>query len=431
MNKNYIRRIIDIELSDQLEAMGAVLIIGPKWCGKTTTAEQKAKSVLKMQDPDKTHAYLATAQTKPSLLLIGDNPRLIDEWQIAPVLWDAVRTAVDERNEEGLFILTGSTTVDHTQIMHSGTGRISRLMMRPMSLYESNESNGKISLERLFNDKNMDIDGIQSQLSIEKLIFAACRGGWPSSLSKKSDKASLFVASSYIDNICEIDVSTVDGIKKDPNKVRALLKSYARNIATSASNTTILSDVNANFDNMVESTMYTYLNALNRIFVIDDIPAWKPSIRSKTSVRGKNKKILIDPSIAVAALSLSPEILWQDLNTFGFIFENLCIRDLKVYSSALGGQISYYHDRFGLEADAVLRLQDGRYALIEFKLGSRDIEEAAKHLLQLKDLIREYNQGKHTAKLREPDLLIVITGGELAYTRKDSVKIIPIGCLKN
>lgn len=431
MNKEYIQRIIDIELSNHLEAMGAVLIIGPKWCGKTTTAEQKARSVLKMQDPDKTKAYLATAQTKPSLLLIGDNPRLIDEWQIAPVLWDAVRTAVDERNEEGLFILTGSTTVDHTQIMHSGTGRISRLMMRPMSLYESNESNGKISLEKLFNEKSIDIDGIQSNLSIEKLIFAACRGGWPSSLSKKSDKASLFVASSYIDNICEIDVSTVDGIKKDPNKVKALLKSYARNIATSASNTTILNDVNANFESMVESTMYTYFDALNRIFVIDDIPAWNASIRSKTSVRGKNKKLFIDPSIAVAALSLSPEILWQDLNTFGFIFENLCIRDLNVYSNALGGQISYYHDRFGLEADAVLHLNDGRYALIEFKLGSRDIEQAAIHLLQLNDLINEYNQGKHSAKLREPDLLIVITGGELAYTRKDGVKIIPIGCLKN
>ena len=431
MNKNYMQRIIDRELSDQLEAMGAVSIIGPKWCGKTTTAMQKARSVLKMQDPDKTGAYLATAQTKPSLLLIGDNPRLIDEWQMAPVLWDAVRTAVDERSEEGLFILTGSTTIDHTQIMHSGTGRISRMMMRPMSLYESNESNGKISLMKLFDDRSMDIDGIQSPLSIEKLIFAACRGGWPSSLSKKNDKASLFVASSYVDNICENDVSTVDGIKKEPNKVRALLKSYARNIATSTSNTTVLKDINANFDDMVESTMYSYLDALNRIFVIDDIPAWSPSIRSKTSIRGKNKKLFIDPSISVAALGLFPEALMQDFSTFGFIFENLCIRDLKVYSNALGGQISYYHDRFRLEADAVLHLNDGKYALIEFKLGSRDIEEAAKHLLQLKELINKYNQDNQTSRLMEPELLIVITGGELAYTRKDGVKIVPIGCLKD
>jgi len=431
MDKKYMQRTIDAELSDRLEAMGAVLIVGPKWCGKTTTAMQKAKSVLKMQDPDKTEAYLATAQTKPSLLLIGDNPRLIDEWQMAPVLWDAVRTAVDERGEEGLFILTGSTTIDQTQIMHSGTGRISRMIMRPMSLFESYESNGKISLSRLFDDKNLEIDGIQSTLSIENLIFAACRGGWPSSLTKKNEKASLFVAKSYIDNICENDVSTVDGIKKEPNRVRALLKSYARNIATSASNTTVLKDINANFSDMTESTMYSYLDALNKIFVIDDISAWSPSIRSKSSIRGKNKKLFIDPSIAVAALSLSPEILMQDLNTFGFIFENLCIRDLKVYSNALGGQISYYHDRFGLEADAVLHLKDGRYALMEFKLGSRDIEEASIHLLQLKELIVKYSQNNQTSKLKEPDLLIVITGGELAYTRKDGVKIIPIGCLKD
>lgn len=431
MSTSYIERIVDSELSDRLEAMGAVLITGPKWCGKTTTAMQKAKSVLKMQDPDKTAAYLATAQTKPSLLLMGDNPRLIDEWQMAPVLWDAVRTAVDERREEGLFILTGSTTIDYTKIMHSGTGRISRMIMRPMSLYESNESSGKISLKNLFNDKKLDIDGIQSPLSIEKLIFAACRGGWPSSLSKKNDKASLFVASSYIDNICENDVSTVDGIKKEPNRVRALLKSYARNIATSASNTTVLKDINANYDDMVESTMYSYLDALNRIFVIDDIPAWSPSIRSKTSIRGKNKKLFIDPSIAVAALKLSPGLLMQDMNTFGFLFENLCIRDLKVYSSTYGGQISYYHDRFGLEADSVLHLDDGRYALIEFKLGSRDIEEASRHLMQLKELIQKHNQDNQVYKLKEPDLLIVITGGELAYTRKDGVKIIPIGCLKD
>ncbi len=269
MSKDYMPRIIDRELSDHLEAMGAVLIIGPKWCGKTTTAMQKARSILKMQDPDKTEAYLATAQTKPSLLLIGENPRLIDEWQMAPVLWDAVRTAVDERSEEGLFILTGSTTIDHTKIMHSGTGRISRMMMRPMSLYESNESNGKISLSKLFDDKIMDIDGIQSQLTIEKLIFAACRGGWPSSLSKKNDKASLFVANSYVDNICESDVSTVDGIKKDPKKVRALLKSYARNIATSASNMTVLKDINANYDDMVESTLYSYLILYRDIAFVD------------------------------------------------------------------------------------------------------------------------------------------------------------------
>lgn len=430
MKRDYLERVVDKELNMQLEAMGAVLIVGPKWCGKTTTALQEAKSVLKMQDPDKKDAYLSTIQTKPSLLLIGDSPRLIDEWQVAPVLWDAVRTAVDERNEEGLFILTGSTVVDESVIMHSGTGRISRMMMRPMSLYESLESKGDISLKKLFDDKDINIDGITSSLSIEQLIFSACRGGWPSSLNKKTERAKLFVVNSYVDNICENDVSAVGGSKKEPSKIRALLRSYARNIATSATNKTILADVNTDFS-LSETSLYLYLNALQKIFVIDDIKAWNPAIRSKTSIRSSSKKMFIDPSIAVASLKLSPATLTQDLHTFGFIFENLCIRDLKVYSSALGGTISYYRDRFGLEADAVLHLNDGRYALIEFKLGSRDIEDAALHLIKLQQLIIRSNNEKKSSNLREPDLLIIITGGEMAYTRKDGVKIVPIGCLKD
>ena len=431
MTTEYYKRIIDSELKNHLDAMGAVLIIGPKWCGKTTTAMQEAKSVLRMQDPDKTEAYLATARTKPSLLLIGDTPRLIDEWQIAPVLWDAVRTVVDDRSAEGQFILTGSTTIDDSQIMHSGVGRISRLMMRPMSLYESRESNGKISIKSLFDNTNLNIDGVKSDLSIERLIFSACRGGWPSTLGKKSDKASLFVAQSYVDTICEIDVSTVDGVKKDPKRVRALLQSYARNISTLATNKMILKDMNANSTEIVESTFYVYINALNRVFVIDDIPAWNPAIRSATTIRSSNKKGFIDPSIAVAALRLTPEMLMQDLHTFGFIFESLCNRDLKVYSQALGSELSYYHDRYGLEADGVLRLRDGRYALIEYKLGNKDIEDAAKHLLKLSSLIKHYNLEGSSPKLREPDFLMVITGGELAYTRDDGVKIVPIGCLKD
>jgi hypothetical protein len=431
MPTEYYQRIIDKELKDHLDAMGAVLIIGPKWCGKTTTAMQEAKSVLRMQDPDKSEAYLATARTKPSLLLVGDTPRLIDEWQIAPVLWDAVRTAVDDRSKEGQFILTGSTTIDQRQIMHSGVGRISRLMMRPMSLYESRESNGKISIRSLFDDANLSIDGVRSNLSIEQLVFSACRGGWPSTLGKKSDKASLLVAQSYVDTICETDVSTVDGVKKDPKRVRALLQSYARNISTLATNKTIMNDINTNFTEIVESTYYVYIDALNRIFVIDDIPAWNPSIRSATSIRSSNKKGFIDPSIAVASLRLTPEILLQDLHTFGFIFESLCNRDLKVYSQALGSELSYYHDRYGLEADAVLRLRNGKYALIEYKLGNKEIEDAAKHLLELDSLIKKHNLEQSSAKLREPDFLMVITGGELAYTRNDGVKIVPIGCLRD
>jgi len=431
MNKSiYIPRIIDNILEEHLDSSGAVLISGPKWCGKTTTAKQCAKSMLEMQDPDKSNEYLATSAVKPSLLLDGENPRLLDEWQIAPVLWDAVRVAVDRRNETGLFILTGSTTVDESQIMHSGTGRISRLIMYPMSLYESGESNGKIPLSALFNNPKMDIDGVKSGLSIENLVFAACRGGWPSSLNRKTDKAILSEAQKYLVNICNSDASLVDGIKRSSTRVKAVLQSYARNISTPASNKTILSDVSVNHMDISEPTLLSYINALERLFVIDDIPAWCPAIRSATTIRSRKKRGFIDPSIAVASLALSPDILLRDMLTFGFIFENLCTRDLKIYSSSLGGYVSYYRDRFNLEADCVLHLPDGRYALIEIKLGSQDIEDGAAHLIELKSLIKKANS-ENKARFNEPDLLIVITGGEMAYTRNDGVKIIPIGSLKD
>lgn len=428
--QQYLPRIVDRELALRLEAFGATLIVGPKWCGKTTTGQQQAKSILRMQDPDKKAAYLATAEAKPSLLLKGDNPRLIDEWQIAPVLWDAVRTAVDIRQEEGLFILTGSTSVDDKKIMHTGTGRIARLKMYPMSLYESGESNGQISLKTLFDRSDADIDGITSPLSIEQLIFAACRGGWPATLRRKSYEAQLLTAREYITNICESDVSTVDGVQRNPVWTSLILRSYARNISTLAKKTNILKDVSANADGITAPTLDSYLNALERLFVIEDIDAWCPAIRSATVIRSGKKRGFTDPSIAVAAMGLTPEYLEQDLKTFGFIFECLAIRDLKVYSSALGGKVSYYHDRLDLEADCVLHLSDGRYALIEFKLGSREIEEGAQHLLEIKDLIHQAIESGATS-LREPDLLMVITGGEIAYTRPDGVKIIPIGCLRD
>lgn len=430
MPENYLPRIVDNILAERLEAVGAVLIAGPKWCGKTTTAEQQAKSVLKLQDPDKTQGYLKTAEVKPSLLLKGENPRLIDEWQMAPVLWDAVRSAVDERGEEGLFILTGSTTVDSSTIMHSGTGRISRMVMYPMSLYESEESNGQISLHALFETPEMDIDGIMSNLTVEELVFAACRGGWPSSLTKKTEKAQLFVSQNYVDNICDSDASTVDGVKRSSERVRAVLRSYARNLSTLASEKTILDDVAANYSDITSPTLSSYVDALEKLYVIENVPAWCPAIRSASAMRSGKKREFVDPSIAVAALGLSPDGLLVDLNTFGFIFECLCIRDLKAYSFAWNGSVSYYHDRYGLEADCVLHLSDGRYALIEFKLGSREIEEGAAHLCQLKQLIREANE-KKGLRIREPDLLIVLTGGEMAYTRNDGVKVIPIGTLRN
>lgn len=427
----YLKRIADKELQIKLEAFGATLIVGPKWCGKTTTATQQAQSSLKMQDPDNRDSYITTAAIKPSLLLKGANPRLIDEWQVAPVLWDAVRTAVDERQEEGLFILTGSTSVDNKSIMHSGTGRIARLKMYPMSLYESLESNGEISLKELFELKDLDIDGIISNLSIEELIFAACRGGWPASISKKTDAARLIIANEYIENICQTDISTVDGVERNPTWTRLILNSYARNLSTLSKKTTIHRDVSANAESMSLKTMDNYINAMEKLFVIEDLEAWCPAIRSASVIRSSKKREFTDPSIAAAALGLTPEHLQTDLKTFGFIFECLCIRDLKVYAQRLGGKLSYYHDRYNLEADAVLHLNDGRYALIEFKLGSNEIEIGAKHLLEIKELVRKYNMDNAQTPLKEPDILMIITGGQMAYTRPDGVKVVPIGCLKD
>lgn len=427
----YLKRVADKLLELRLEAFGAVQIKGPKWCGKTTTAEQYAKSVLKMQDPDKREAYLATARTKPSILLKGETPRLIDEWQVAPVLWDAVRNAVDERRERGQFILTGSTVIEDSEIMHTGTGRISRMSMYPMSLYESLESNGKISLSELFDNDSLDIDGIESKMTIEQLIFAACRGGWPASLDVKSEKAKLLIAKDYVNIVCDEDISKVDGTKRNPLLARQIMKSYARNLCTLAKKTNMLKDMIAESESITMVTFDDYVSALEKLFVIEDIEAWNPSIRSATAIRSGKKRCFVDPSIAVAALGLSPQLLELDLKTFGFIFECMVLRDLRVYSQALGGRLSYYNDKYGLEADAVLHLDDGRYALIECKLGSRDIEEGAKHLLTLKSLVQKYNETSEQIKLREPDLLIVITGGEIAYTRNDGVKVVPLACLKD
>ena len=427
----YLSRIADKILDMRLEAFGAVQVTGPKWCGKTTTAERRAASVIKMQDPDRREGYRATARTKPSLLLKGDTPRLIDEWQVAPVIWDAVRHAVDERREKGQFILTGSTVIDDDEIMHTGTGRITKMAMYPMSLFESLESNGSISLRSLFDEPDYNIDGEMSQLSIEQLIFAACRGGWPASLDEMSTKAKLLIIKDYIYEICNSDISRVDKKRRNPTLARLILRSYARNICTPAKKTSMLADIVDDMKGISMPTYDNYVGALERLFIIDDIDAWTPAIRSKTVIRTGKKRCFVDPSIAVASLGASPESLELDLNTFGSIFECLCFRDLKVYSQALGGRLSYYHDRSGLDVDAVLHLEDGRYALIECKLGSREIEEGAKHLLEIKRLVTERNKAGKKTIFREPDLLIVLTGGEMAYTREDGVKVIPIGCMKD
>ena len=434
----YLNRTADEMLQDLLDAFGAVLIEGPKWCGKTTTAEQIAKSVIKLQDTDMRDEYLATAASKPSLLLQGETPRLIDEWQDAPVLWDAVRTMVDKRTVPGQFVLTGSNAVDRSKIHHSGNSRIARMTMLPMSLWESKESTGEVSLSQLFNEPDYDIDGCRSKMTIEDLIFAACRGGWPATLVARSKKSQLLIARNYVRTVCSEDISRIDKKQRNEKLAMRILRSYARNISTLAKKTSMLGDVVASGD--IECSIDTfsdYVDALERLFVIQDIDAWCPAIRSKTVIRSSPKRGFCDPSIAVALMGLTPEALSVQLKTFGFIFEQMCVRDLKAYTQGLYSHVSYYHDRYDLEADFVLHLEDGRYALIECKLGSNEIEDGANHLLELKRLIREHNEkeksGEHRLlqmPIREPDLLIILTGGQMAYTRTDGVKIIPLGTLK-
>ena len=426
---DYLPRVVDAELDLRLRAVGATVLVGPKWCGKTTTAKQKARSVLELQDPDLQEGYLKLAETKPSMLLEGETPRLIDEWQLAPALWDAIRVSVDRRKERGLYLLTGSVAVDDRAIKHTGTGRISRLAMDTMSLFESGESTGDVSLSALFADPACDVAGGRGKLSVEELIFAACRGGWPSSLDALGDDAKLFVASDYVTNVAEVDISKVDDVRRDPALATAILKSYARNVSTLATKASIRKDVLSVRD-VSPPTLDSYLEALGKLFVVQDVPAWCPSIRSATDIRATRKRGLCDPSVAVAALGVGPAWFRTDFKTFGFVFESLVLRDLRVYSRPLGGALSYYRDRYGLEADAVLHLKDGRYALIEVKLGSGEIEEGADHLLEIRRLVAEHNKAVKQCPLRLPDLLLVITGGERAYTRPDGVHVVPVSALR-
>lgn len=425
--KEYRKRIIDNVLDLKLESFGGVLIVGPKGCGKTTTAKQKAKSIIEFQDEDNREGYLSVANTMPSKLLIGNNPRLFDEWQDAPKIWGAIRKSIDDRNESGLYILTGSSSND-ISLPHTGTTRISTIKMYPMSLFESGESTGEISLFDLFQTKEMDL--VESKLTIDGLIYAICRGGWPRSLSNKTIQSQLEIANDLFFQTCNRDISHVDGVKRNPKWAEKILMSYSRNICTLAETKTIFSDVNSTTE-MTKPTYYDYVQALEKLYIVDDIPAWCPAIRSKEAIRASNKRNLIDPSIAVAALGITPEYFNTDFKTLGFLFESLCIRDLKIYSTSMNGQISYYHDRYGLEADGVLHLKDGRYALLEFKLGTKEIDDGAKHLCEIERLIIEHNKNEMQCPLRLPDLKIVITGSQYGYKREDGVFVIPIGCLKN
>ena len=420
--KNYLPRLCDVELQMALKSSGAVLIEGAKWCGKTSTATHASESVVYLQDPDHARAYQAIADTKPSLLLKGTTPRLLDEWQVAPVLWDAVRFEVDQRTEPGQFILTGSAVPMESETAHTGTGRISRIKMRTMSLFESKESNGQISLSALFDEKQEDI-GALSDLTIEKMAFILCRGGWPASISIEGIPACR-MAIDYVEAIINQDVSRVDNVEKNPERVRLLLRSLARNISTTSTFQTIRKDMEATDIGLSDKTIQTYMNALRRIFVIEDLPAWAPSLRSKTAIRTSEKRHFVDPSIATAVLRTNPKGILADFTFFGFLFEALCTRDIRIYAQAIDGDVFHYRDKSGLEADLIVRLRDGRWAAIEVKLGTKKIEEAAKNLLTLKSKINEESMGKES-------FLMILTGGQYAYQRKDGIWIVPIGCLKN
>ena len=426
---NYIERIIDNQFDLLMEAFGATLILGPKGCGKTTTAKQKANTIIEFQDEEKRANYIDMAENRPSRLLRGKKPVLFDEWQDAPKIWGAIRKDVDDSGETGQYILTGSSS-QTVKTPHTGTLRIARLKMYPMSLYESSESNGNISLMELFNNKDISDENWESDLTVDELVFAICRGGWPRSVINKTENAKLIVAKKLYEQTTQVDISNIDGVKRNPQWADAIMKSYARNICQSTDMKNIFKDARSD-TNMSEPTFFDYVEALQKLFIIEDVEAWCPSIRSKTAIRASKKKNFIDPSLAVAAFGVDPDYFDKDYKTLGFLFESLVIRDLKIYSSEHGGKGSYYRDRYGLEADVVLHLQDGRYALIEIKLGQSEIEEGAQHLLEIERLIKEYNKKEKQVPLRLPDLKIVITGVKYGYIRPDGVYVVPIGCLKD
>ena len=423
--KKYRKRIADSILLRKLEGKGAVVIEGPKWCGKTTTAEQIAKSVLYMDDPENKEQNITMADISPKRLLNGATPRLIDEWQLAPKLWDAIRFEVDHRGETGQFVLTGSAVPPDTkQITHSGTGRFTWLTMRPMSLFESGESTGEVSLRDLFAG-NTQLDG-ESKLDIDRLAFLICRGGWPQAVDMR-DEIALDQAADYYDAVVHSDINRVDNVTKNPERVKRLMRSYARNQGSQVTNTLIMKDIAANDDkSMSEETVASYLHALRKIFVVEDMPAWNPNLRSKTAIRSSDTRYYVDPSIAAAALGIGPKDMLLDLKTFGFMFETMCVRDLRVFADVLDGGVYHYRDKDGLECDAVIHLRNGSYGLVEIKLGGdRLIQEGAQTLKAL-------NAKIDTERMKAPAFLMVLVGtGNYAFRREDGVFVVPIGCLKD
>ena len=423
--KKYRNRVVDAILQEKLEGKGAVLIEGPKWCGKTTTAEQIAKSVLYMDDPQSKEQNVNMAALNPKRLLSGETPRLIDEWQIAPKLWDAIRFEVDHRDDLGQFVLTGSAVPPDTkEITHSGTGRFSWLMMRPMSLYESGESTGEVSLSGLFEGKG-EVDG-ESKLDLERIAFLICRGGWPRSIDMR-DKIALNQAIDYYDAVVHSDINRADGVEKNPERVKRLMRSLARNQGQQIANTAIAADIAANDESTInQETVAGYISALKKIFVVEDMPAWNPNLRSKSAIRTSDTRYFVDASIAAAALGIGPNDLINDLNTMGFLFETMCVRDLRVYAEALGGSVYHFRNKAGLECDAVVHLRNGSYGLIEIKLGGkRLIRDGVETLTSLTESI-------DTSKMKEPAFRMILTAADqYAYRREDGICIVPVGCLKD
>ena len=423
--KKYRNRVVDSILQEKLEGKGAVLIEEPKWCGKTTTAEQIAKSVLYMDDPQSKEQNVNMAALNPKRLLSGETPRLIDEWQIAPKLWDAIRFEVDHRDDLGQFVLTGSAVPPDTkEITHSGTGRVSWLMMRPMSLYESGESTGEVSLSRLFEGKG-EVDG-ESKLDLERIAFLICRGGWPRSIDMR-DKIALNQAIDYYDAVVHSDINRADGVEKNPERVKRLMRSLARNQGQQIANTAIAADIAANSESTInQETVASYISALKKIFVVEDMPAWNPNLRSKSAIRTSDTRYFVDASIAAAALGIGPNDLINDLNTMGFLFETMCVRDLRVYAEALGGSVYHFRNKAGLECDAVVHLRNGSYGLIEIKLGGEKlIREGVETLTSLTESI-------DTSKMKEPAFRMILTAADqYAYRREDGICIVPVGCLKD
>ena len=417
----YLPRLVDKEIDELMEIMGAVLIEGPKWCGKSTTGIHHAKSVIEFQNPDRKQEYDEIKKTKPSLFLNGEKPRMFDEWQMYPVVWDCIRTDVDHTGLKGQYILTGSAKPSEGETMHTGTGRISRVLMRPMSLFESKESTGEVSLKDIFEGK--DISGV-SKLSLEDLASVIVRGGWPASIGIKSD-AKYKVSKEYVKALLHEEVRKINGVERNPEKMQNVLRSLARNISTQVSNTTIEGDIKNNFDDDISRpTLNDYLNTLEKLFVIEDVKATNLNFRSKYAIRTKPKKYFVDPSIATAILDIKPKDLINDLNTFGFLFEAMVERDLKIYANSFNAKCYHYQDYQNKEIDSVIELEDGEWCAFEIKLGANKIGEGAKNLLKIKEEL-EKEKGK------VPSVLCVICGmSNAAYQRPDGVYVVPITALK-